>query len=82
MVSGNFLDLLTILSDREKEPDPREFFLDYNIIKNRGGAYCIMKIDKSVFYMLPMWLIDIIYEFKKQGRNEIIKEIKDTLEIK
>lgn len=36
MISGNFIDLLTILSDREKETVPRKFFLDYDIIKNRN----------------------------------------------
>lgn len=81
MTSGNFTDLLIILSDREKEPVPRKFFLDYDIIKNRNGTYSIMKKDKSMFYMLPVWLIEIIYEFKKQGKNEIIEEIKDILEI-
>lgn len=31
--------------------------------------------------MLPQWLNNILYDFKRQGKNEIIKEIKDILEI-
>lgn len=82
MVFGNFTDLLIILSDREKEPTPREFFSDYEIIKNRNGTYSIIKRDRSVFYAIPLWLADIIYTFKKLGKTEIVTEIKDILEIK
>lgn len=81
MVSGNFADLLIILSDSEKEPIPRGFFLDYDIIKNRNGTYAIMKKDRTIFYITPTWLADIMYEFEIQGENKIREEIKKTLGI-
>ena len=82
MIVGNFADLLIILSENGKKEIPGKFFLDYDIRKNRNNTHAIVKRDNSIFCITPSWLTDIIYEFEILGKNKIIEEIKDILEIK